>query len=262
VVVADPGRPRAQAGKGYVTRYGSRELWVVDPAARGCRRFRTGTIDLSAFADADGIPEMDQMALVDGRLFVTLQRLDRRRGFVPTDHSDVAVIETATDTVAAHVTLPGRNAFGDASGLVREPGGRRLAISMPGDLYTIGDGGVGWLDVDTLVPSPAFFLDESAVAGNVTDFVLVGATVGYAIVQAKDLRNALWRFDPSGVAAPAKVLARDGFLPDVAEAPDGTLWIADQSRPGYGIRVLDPATGLVTKRIDVGLPPFSMGFLP
>jgi hypothetical protein len=40
--------------------------------------------------------------------------------------------------------------------------------------------------------------------------------------------------------------------------------MADQSRPGYGIRILDTATDtFVTSRpIDVGLPPFSLGFLP
>ena len=60
------------------------------------------------------------------------------------------------------------------------------------------------------------------------------------------------------------LLARDGFLPDIALAPDGLLWVADQSQPGYGLRILDPATdAFVTSRaIDVGLPPFSLGFLP
>jgi hypothetical protein len=267
IVVTDAGVRGRRAGKAYVTRYGGSDLWIVDPAARGCKRFHTGSIGLGAWADGDGLPEMDQMALVGTRLFVTLQRLDRQRGFVPTTYSSVAVIDTTTDTVIGEpIRLTGRNAFGDASGLAREPGGTRLAISTPGDIYTVGDGGIQWLDTDTMTVDPAgFFVTEDDLGGNVTDFVLVSATKAYAIVQARDLQNRLVTFDPSHPAGSVAVLfARDAFLPDIALAPDGTLWMADQSRPGYGIRILDTATDtFVTSRpIDVGLPPFSLGFLP
>ena len=89
-----------------------------------------------AWADADGLPEMDQMALVgDARLYVTLQRLDRLHGFVPTAKSLLVAIDTTTNTVVGEpVTLLGKNAFGDASGIVPEPGGRRLAVATPGDI--------------------------------------------------------------------------------------------------------------------------------
>ena len=267
VVVVEAGTRGRAAGKAYVTRYGARELWVVDPSARGCKRFHTGSIDLGAWADRDEIPEMDQMILVGTRLFVTLQRLDRLSGFVPTAYSSLAVIDTASDTpIGEPIRLTGRNAFGDASGIVREPGGTRLAISTPGDIYAVGDGGIQWVDSDTLATDPnGFFVTEDDLDGNVTDFVLVSATKAYAIVQARDLRNRLVAFDPTHPSGSVVVLlARDGFLPDIALAPDGLLWVADQSQPGYGLRILDPATDtFVTSRsIDVGLPPFSLGFLP
>jgi len=250
-----------------VTRYGARELWVIDPAARGCKRFHTGSIDLGAWADRDGLPEMDQMALVGTRLFVTLQRLDRQSGFVPTAYSSLAVIDTTTDTtIGEPIRLTGRNAFGDASGILREPEGTRLAISTPGDIYVVGDGGIQWVDSETLTTDPnGFFVTEDDLDGNVTDFVLVSATKAYAIVQARDLRNRLVAFDPTHPSGSVVVLlARDGFLPDIALAPDGLLWVADQSQPGYGLRILDPATDtfVTSGTIDVGLPPFSLGFLP
>jgi hypothetical protein len=266
VAVADPGRRGVAPGKAYVSRYGAQDLWIVDPAARGCRRFRRGGIDLAPFADADGLPEMDQLALVGARLFVTVQRLDRTRGFQPTGPSRIVVIDTTTDVVVGEpIVLAGRNAFGDASGIGRDPVTGRLAISTSGDLYTVGDGGIQWVDPEALVADPAgFFATEDQLGGNVTDFVIVSPTKAYAIVQRNDLRNALVAFDPSSPAAPRTLLTREGFLPDVALAPDGMLWIADQSRPGYGVRILDPATDeFVTGRpIDVGLPPFSIGFLP
>jgi len=83
-------------------------------------------------------------------------------------------------------------------------------------------------------------------------------------VQGDDLRNHLVAFDPSTPGPARRLFSRDGFLPDIALAPDGLLWLADQSRPSYGIRIFDPASEVfVTKRpINVGLPPFSIGFLP
>jgi hypothetical protein len=249
--------------KAYVTRYSGRELWVVNPAARGCRRFRRGTIDLGAFADADGLPEMDQMIVVDGRLFVSVQRLDRQRGFAPSGASELVVVDAATDAVTGAVTLTGRNAFGDASGIARDPATGRLAVSTPGDIYAVGDGGIEWVDPTTLAAEGRFFATEDDLGGNVTDFVLVSATKAYAIVQTAALQNRVVAFDPTQPATTARtLLARDGFLPDIALAPDGLVWIADQSRPSYGIRILDPATDtfVVSKPIDTGLPPFSLGF--
>jgi hypothetical protein len=266
IVVQAAGTRGSTPGKAYVTRYGARELWVVDPAARGCRRFHTGSVDLSPYADRDGLPEMDQAALVGARLFVTVQRLDRDHGFVPTDYSAVVVVDTTSDVPIAAIRLAGRNAFGDASGLAREPGGTRLAVSTPGDIYTVGDGGIQWIDPDTLTADPAgFFVTEDDLGGNVTDFVLVSASKAYAVVQARDLKNRLVAFDPSRPAGSATtIFSRDGFVPDIALAPDGMLWIADEARPSVGVRILDPATDtMVTARpIDVGLPPFSLGFLP
>src|SRR5262249_28210686 len=120
--------------KAYVTRYGRPELWIVDPGAPpSCDGFHRGTIDLSSFADGGGLPEMSQTAVVGGRLFVSVQRLDRRRGFAPTGPSQLVVIDVATDTVITGIELHGANAFGDASGIAHEPETGRLVLATPGD---------------------------------------------------------------------------------------------------------------------------------
>ena len=86
------------------------------------------------------------------------------------------------------------------------------------------------------------------------------------MVQANDLRNHLVAFDPSGATPPRDVLVREGFLPDiVARRPDGLLWVADMSQPAPGLRThrsADRPDAARTASIDVGLPPFSIGFLP
>ena len=77
-------------------------------------------------------------------------------------------------------------------------------------------------------------------------------------------RNILVAFDPSARTVTRRLLTRMHYLPDVALAPDGTLWVADDGLPAPGIRIFDPTTDrqLTHAAIDVGLPPFAMGFVP
>ena len=70
--------------KAYVTRYDAISIAIVDPSVgKSCEGFVRGHIDLSPWADADGIPEMDQMVRVGDRVFVAVQRLDRDDFFRP-----------------------------------------------------------------------------------------------------------------------------------------------------------------------------------
>ena len=250
--------------KAYVTRYDRPELWIVDPSVSDCSRFRTGAIDLSAFADGDGLPEMDQMAVVENHLFVAVQRLDRRRGFAPTGPSQVVVIDVATDTVTGAIALHGSNPFGDASSIVREPGSGRLVFASVGDIYAVGDGGLERVDPFTLQAEGDFFIDETQLGGNILDFVLLSATKGYAILQDADLQNRLVDFDPTNARPPRTLYRRQAYLPDIALGPDGLLWLADQGLPDPGIDLFDTTTDkpVLRRPLGVGLPPFSIGFLP
>jgi DNA-binding beta-propeller fold protein YncE len=251
------------AHKAYVTRYDRGELWIVDPAAPGCGAFLRGTIDLRPWADADGLPEMDQMALVGERLFVSLERLDRARRFAPAGRSRLAVIDVATDTVSAVVELSGANAFGDATGLVREPGTGKLLVAEAGDLYRTGDGGIERVDPVTLT-AEGFLITEDDLGGSITDFVIAATGKGYAIVLDAQLRNVLVAFDPVTRRVTNRLLTRVQYLPDIALGPDGLLWLADGGLPSPGIRIFDPADDrqLTRAAIDVGLPPFAIAFVP
>src|SRR5439155_1341833 len=188
---------------------------------------------------ADGIPEMDQMALVGDRLFVSLERLDRTRRFAPAGRSRLVVLDTASDTVVGVVELSGANAFGDSSGLAREPGSGKLVVNEAGDIQRTGDGGLERVDPFTLT-AEGFFVTERDLGGNITDFVLVSPTRGYAIVLDDQLRNILLAFDPSARRVTRRLLTRTQYLPDIALAPDGILWVADDGLPAPGIRLFDP----------------------
>jgi hypothetical protein len=244
--------------KDYVTRYDRTTLWVVDPSSGGCSGFQRGSIDLGAVADGDGLPEMDQMAVVGTRLFVTAQRLDRRRGFAPTGPSALVVVDTTTDQIDQVVALQGQNAFGDASGIQRHPDGGDLLLAQAGNVFHTGDGGIERVDPVALV-SHGMVVTEDALGGSVTDFVLLSASRAYAVVIDESLRNFLVAFDPSTGAPATRVFASQQFIADVTAAPDGTVWLATRA----GVRIFDPTTNQIRGRpLDVGLAPFSIEFLP
>ncbi|HCQ35422.1 MAG TPA: hypothetical protein DIU19_05870, partial [Alcanivorax sp.] len=87
----------AAPDKAYMIRYGADTVWVVDPTAGRERNFKTGELDLSAYlpANTTGSPNMSAAVVVDGKLFIAMQRLDSV--FQPNNTAYVAVFDTATD---------------------------------------------------------------------------------------------------------------------------------------------------------------------
>ena len=96
--------------KAYITLYEETYLLVVNPSTGD----EITQIDLSSYADDDGIPEMSPMVMLNGKLFVAIQRLDRDNWFAPTDKSYIVEIDADEDIVIraiqsvsyTHLTLP------------------------------------------------------------------------------------------------------------------------------------------------------------
>jgi len=249
--------------KAYVTRYDRPELWIVDPnVSANCTGFFLGSIDLGAYAAAGGLPEMDQMALVGDRLFVSLERLDTALRY-PAGRGLLVVIDTTTDRVVGTVELSGGNPFGETAGLAHDPDTGELLVSEAGDIYRVGDGGIERVDPFAL-RAEGFFITETDLGGNITDFVLVSSDKGYAVVEDNALHNILLAFDPKSRRVTRRLFVSNQYLPEIDLAPDRTLWLADRTLPAPGIRIFDTTTDrqLTRGAIDVGLPPFSIGFVP
>ncbi len=250
--------------KAYVTRFNRPELWIVDPGAPpSCAGFFRGAIDLGPYAAANGIPDMDQMALVGDRLFVSLEELDRNRQFAPAGKSLLVVIDVATDRVTGTVVLSGTNSFSASPEIRRDPTTGALLVGEVGNIYKTGDGGIERVDPATLTAS-GFFVTERQLGGNITDFVIVSATKGYALLLDDSLRNELVAFDPSRGVVTRRMFASEQYLSAIELAPDGTLWLADRTLGASGIRIFDTTTDRQRTRapIPTGLPPFAMAFLP
>lgn len=94
--------------KAYLIQNEFNAVWIVDPSASGQSTFKIGEIDLSHYLDAldkltnpdgskkgDGKIEIANGIIVDGKLYVTLQRLNNwMTGEMP---SYIAVIDTSSD---------------------------------------------------------------------------------------------------------------------------------------------------------------------
>lgn len=249
----------ASSSKAYVTRHAKRELWIVDPSAPpGCGGFKTGEIDLGAFADADGIPEMDQMAIVGERLYVLLQSLDRDDVFAPAGPGRIAVIDTAADEVVGEIPLVGENPFPQTKGLLVRGGA--LVISSTGR-YTVDDGGIESVDLEAQRTN-GFFVTEGDLGGDILDFALVSERHAYAVLSLRDFSTSLVAFDPVERRVTRTLIGGSGLIADIEIDSRGELFAADRTLGAAGLRIFRAADGAALGGLlDTGLPPFDIVFL-
>jgi len=254
----------AAPDKAYVTRYERASLLIVDPTTGpDCAGFVRGSVDLSQFADGDGLPEMDQAVVIDGTLFVTLQLLDRRNFFRPTERSLIALVDVATDTVVGSIELTGTNPFAESAGLVPDPVTGAILLTEVGEFGRADDGGVERVDPATRSVS-GFLVTEQDLGGNVTDVVVIDEHRAYAIVLDESARSRVVRFDPTTRQVAATLAAGDEFLVDIERGPDGgTLYLTDRTlrRPGIRRFAIADDTELPPSPIDTGLAPFDIVFV-
>jgi DNA-binding beta-propeller fold protein YncE len=279
IIVLDPANPRSpllqfsvgngsnpqdiafvSPTKAYVSRYGRPDLWIVNPQTGE----QIGAIDLSPFADADGIPEMAGMAVVGTRLYVTCQRLDQNAGFVPTEKSLLIAIDTITDRVVD--MDPQTEGVQAISLAATNPVSLRLfkrklyvsLVSRFGDM----EGGIEVID-GTTGKSEGLKISEQAFGGDLNTIAMLSETRGYAIISDATFTNFVKPFDLSTGTVSAPLPDHSGgFTPDIVVAA-GWLYVADrgtfQAPERAGILVYDTATNTkVQGPISTGLPPFSI----
>ena len=243
--------------KAYVSRYDTASLLIVNPQDGA----ELGQIDLSAFADADGLPEVSQIVRVGERLYLSCQRLDRNSGWGPVDVSYLIVVDLATDTLV------------DVDPDVEGVQGIALSAANPNSMAVIGEqiavgvvvgfgdrsGGVEIVDTVTH-RSLGLAVSEEDLGGDITSMVLVNQNRGYAVVADENFANSVRPFELSSgtVDAPIENIS-GGFIPSLAVDGD-RLIVADRGSfadpASAGLKFYDAATGaFLSGPIDTGLPP-------
>ena len=189
------GRQRRQSARhrGRRPRKGVREpLRQGLPADRRPprRSSELGEIDLSAFADADGLPEVSQIARVGERLYLSCQRLDRDGGWGPADISYLIAVDLATDTLvdvdpdAEGVQGIALSASNPNSMVVI---GERIAVGV---VVNFGDRSGGVEIVDTAADrSLGLAVSEEDLGGDITSMVLRRPGPGLRGGRRRELRQ-------------------------------------------------------------------------
>ncbi len=258
----------ANANEAYVLRYGSPTAWIVNPGVSDEANFKVGELDLSAYDDGDGIPEMDQGLIVKNKLFITMQRLDRNNGFTPGD-AYVAVFDltdqTEIDTgkgqnglkgILLPIRNPGKIVYSAATGLIYVQG----IGSYAADTF---NGGIATIDPDTY--EVKLLVDDQSTTdggvGKIANMVIVSASKGYLVGYAGFGDNTLYQFDPStGAIDPTPVAGQNNKnIADIERGGHDKLWLSDQSNAE--VVIIDMENNQVEERIDTELNPNQIVFV-
>ena len=250
--------------KAYISRYGRTHLLVVNPVTGDS----LGTVDLSTFADADGLPETSQLAVHGGHLFAACHRLDRENGWVPTEFSAIAVVDVTSDQLVdvdpdaegtQGIVMTGSNPAGAA---LR---GSRWYLSAVNTYTELTDGGIEVIDLANL-RSEGIVLDETTAGGNPGSLVMTSDNDGYAVITDENFVNTVKRLDlATQSVSPGLDGLSGGFVPGLGLF--GTrLFVLDQGSFGdpasAGVKVYDVnSNDLLAGPIGTGLPPSSIAFL-
>ncbi|HGG58662.1 MAG TPA: hypothetical protein ENK26_01930 [Gammaproteobacteria bacterium] len=263
----------ASDNKAYLLRYGSPKAWIVDPKASTDDAFKTGELDLSAYS-VDGAPEMERGLIVDGKLYILLQRFDQ--SFAPQD-AYVAVFDTATDSEIdtrpdqdglKGILLPIKNPsdieYNAETGLIYVQGSGRFGFAPQEPEYT---GGIATIDPANQYATQLLVDDGDAQnhpLGQITDMEIVSADKGYLVGYAGFNDNTLYSFNPMtgavdsddhGVPQPVAGIEHTP-IGGLAHDAQGQLWvgIADSTDPG--LELLNGEDGsVIEQRLSTTLNP-------
>ena len=251
--------------KAYISRYGLTHLLVVNPVTGDS----LGSVDLSTFADADGLPETSQLALYGGHLFAACHRLDRETPYWdPTEFSVIAVVDVTTDLlVDADSDTPGTQGIlmeGKNPSSAWQQGSRWILSAV--NTYTdLADGGIEVIDLSAM-RSEGIVLDEAAMGGNLWSLAMTSDSDGYAVVTDENFVNTVKRLDLTTrhVSQGLESLS-GGQVPGLGVFGE-RLYVLDRGSFGdpasAGVKVYDVSTDeLVAGPIGTGLPPSSIAFV-
>jgi hypothetical protein len=214
-------------------------------------------VDLSLFADADGIPDLGTMAIDRGRLFVQVRRAneDGEFGFSPPAY--LAVIDLATEQlVDVDSQTPGVQAIelqGTAPKQRMQIVGetRQLFVSATGGFFDAG--GIEVIDLDTLRSLGLVIREADGFTGaDLGPFVMVTPERGFLVYSTDlDLSSHLKGFSLSGGVEPGRErhVSVGYFVPSLVHDPrTHSLFVPDGTFGRRGIFVFDADSGeILTK---------------
>ncbi len=218
---------------------------------------KTGRIDLSSYADADGYPEATYLRQLGNSLWVQLQKLDRDHSFYPTENSQVVILDTQSDQVQTALTLKAPNPvsrfkdLGNEYWLLAEAGHLGITSQL--------DGGVEKFD-PVQKKSFGFITTEKQLGGDLVDVECFGPANCVAIISKP--HTELVQFDPQTGMKVRTLWSSSGYhlRQVVTDVNEKHLYLVDANPESPQIRVW--SWDSLQQRQDLNwllkLPPYQM----
>ncbi len=257
--------------KAYLLRYNSTKAWIVNPSVTKEQEseFKTSELDLSAYDDGDGAPEMASGVIVGNKLFIALQRYSMIPPYGPNNDSYIAVFDTNTnaevDTTSTGVGLKGIKLD------VRNPAGKikyhdgYIYVAGADNYYYGGTtyGGIQRINTTTYIAEPIMIGTTNT---DITNVEIISPTKGYFVQYNAWGDNSFKSFNPqTGIVSPGNVAGigdnGDRNLQDIIVDHDGLLWVSDGSITNPGVYIIDTATDTIQEGpISTNLNPLEITF--
>jgi hypothetical protein len=253
--------------KAYLLLYGKNKAWIVDPSATQADDFFSGqTLNLDAYMPDDSIGAVNMSAgiVVNGKLFITMQRLDSN--YSPSNTGYVAVFDTETDTeletnADASDNLKGIPLKGRNPTNIQYLEQMGLVVTNLGSYSAPFDGtSLDIIDPETYQVSS--MIQDNDIDTQINDAVIISQTQGYILNYAGWQDISLQSFNPSeGASSLTTINNLTGMdLRDIELSPEGRVWLADATLANPGIRVIDPSDNNEDDFIETSLLPIAISF--
>ncbi|MDY6974076.1 MAG: hypothetical protein SV775_17445 [Thermodesulfobacteriota bacterium] len=264
--------------KAYIFRSGSTRAWIINPSTTNQEGFKIGELDLSPYADSDGLPEMESGVIVSGKLFIILKRVDRNDNWAPTNTAYIAVFDVATD-LEIDTKIPNEDGVLGIPLEIKNPSAIQY-LQENNTIYVQGLGRYGnsWagtnpeytggiVSIDPVTYQTAMVLDDGNDAshpfGNIAGLAIVSETKGYFVGYEDWGDNTLYSFNPAtGIVGNAvsglenKSLA--GLESGVYSDMNAMLWVCNQT--DARIDIIDTTDDTVDESISTNLNPQTVSF--
>jgi len=252
----------ANANKAYLIRYASSKVWVVNPNAADQSEFKIGELDLSAYVpenNANGTPSPSAGVVVDGKLYITMQRLSDS---FKTNPAYVAVYDVATDVEVETdhnsddnvkgILLTGRNplehnikaAFGDVYITSRSTyGNTDLSLSMIEKIETSDYSLSKVLSAADITDNVDAFISTSEIVSTTKGY-FVASKAGFNADNVWTTTSGLYEFNPSTGAIINSNVAETGSeeIAFISVDKSDFLWVSTRTPSAPGIDVINTKT--------------------
>jgi len=214
-------------------------------------------VDLTAFSDADGVPEASRLQVFGNKIWIQLQKLNRLAQYEPTDSSVIAVLNPAESRIESTIQLMGVNPV--------------TAMKMGADGYVlVGSagfvGGKSKLDggIEKIDPvnkkSLGFIAQEKDLGGDIVDFECL--TPGSCVAIIASPETQFISFDPVTGQRLRTLWKSEGYhlRQILRDGEKKILYVADANPFNPLIRVWSEEDLMEQKHLNwkLELPPYQM----